>query len=386
MNNRAQPPFANIYWFPVAALFSAIILPWSIAGQFGWLAAPAGLSYPWAHGHEMIFGFAFAVIAGYVLGPQNKAYVASIISTWLLARISFALWPTSSYTTALNLAFAALLLWKILPVFIRASKRWRNSAVGVVIIGLSITLLVFHLLMFNYSYPLLSKHLLFEAILLLSALMFFMGGRMIGPAIGIHLKNKQIEIKDRIQSNLEGYVLIMLALLLLINLLPYRIAEITTALLLIGCAAVASLRLYRWQVWHCYDRADLMALLSGYSWLIAGWLIIAYSLLSHTVPLTIAFHTITIGALGTLTFTVMARGRMHRTLTNPNALPWFFLFVPLIAIAALLRLSVFWFSTQQAFFIAALCWGIAFFSLFILMMYLAVIPPKKWERRPPEST
>src|SRR5690554_5083754 len=383
MHQRTKAPFANIYWFPFAALFSAIILPWSIAGQFGWLPAPAGLSYPWGHGHEMIFGFALAVIAGYTLGPQSKPYVATIISTWLLARISFALWPASPYTTLLNLAFLALLLWKILPVFIRAAKRWRNSAVGLVIIGLSIALLAFHWYMFNRSQVLLGKHLLFEAILLLSGLMFFMGGRMIGPAIAIHLKSKDIIIKDKVQTNLEGYVLILLALLLLLNLLPYRLAEISTAALLIACAAIACLRLYRWQAWHCYDRPDVLALLSGYSWLIAGWVVIAYSLLSHTVPLTIAFHTITIGALGTLTFTVMARGRMHRTLTDPNAFPWFFLFVPLIAIAALLRLSVFWFSTQQAFFIAAACWGIAFFSLFILLVYLTMIPPKKWERRLP---
>ena len=55
---KAKPPFANLYWFPLAALYAAHILPLSVGGQLGWFSVPAGLETAWGHAHEMTFGFA----------------------------------------------------------------------------------------------------------------------------------------------------------------------------------------------------------------------------------------------------------------------------------------------------------------------------------------
>lgn len=371
MKKDTARPFANIYWFPVAALYAAIILPWSVLAMLGMVYAPAGLQGSWGHGHEMIFGFALAVIAGYTLGPQSKSYILLIILTWLSARLSFLFFSFSLLSGTLNLAFVSLLLWKILPVFWRAIQRWRNGAVGVVIIGLALLLFVVHVLYALDELFTLHK-VLFEAILFLSALMFFMGGRMIGPAIMVHLKTQNISLKDSIQSDLEGYVLIILAIALILNLLPWPMTQQITGLLFIACAAIALLRLYRWQAWRCYTRADIIALLSGYLWIIGGWCAIAFTQITQQVPMTIAFHTITVGALGTLTFTVMARGRMHKRLGHPNRYAWVFACVLLIAVAALLRISILWFSPIQALVISACLWAVAFAVLFFLQIYLTV--------------
>src|SRR5690606_42159102 len=46
------------------------------------------------HAHEMLFGFALAVVAGYVLGPQPKTTTLSLVALWSLARLTFLMWPT----------------------------------------------------------------------------------------------------------------------------------------------------------------------------------------------------------------------------------------------------------------------------------------------------
>src|SRR5690554_7460762 len=119
---KAKPPFANLYWFPLAALYAALILPLSVGGQLGWFSVPAGLQTAWGHAHEMIFGFALAVIAGYVAGIQKKSYVFSMITLWLLARISFWLDQTNIFTTLFNLVLVGAVVCKLAPIFFSTVK------------------------------------------------------------------------------------------------------------------------------------------------------------------------------------------------------------------------------------------------------------------------
>lgn len=373
MSYLNDKPFANQYWFPIAALHAALILPLTVAGQMQWLSLPAGLQTPANHGHEMIFGFAMAVVAGYILGPQTRQFAFSIIGVWLLARLSYWFAPQHIVSTVFNLGFFALLLWKVIPVFLRAAKRWSNRTVGIVVMSLAAILTVIHGLNgLNLPYYALNRSLLFEAILLLSALMFFMGGRMIGPAVGIYLQQEKNIVVDRIQQRLEALGLLSLLATALSNAVLTAWIPGVTAVLMIVSASIALLRLYRWQVWSCYARADILALIVGYSWLPIAWLLIAYSLLWQQYPLSYAYHAISVGALGTLTFTVMARGRMHKELKSPNALPWIFGLVILINLAAILRLSLLQLDVQLALLAAAAFWSLAFMGLFLLMLGLLI--------------
>src|SRR5690554_7391117 len=60
-------------FFPLAALQGALLVPLSLLSLYH----PAGvalLASPAAHGRELLFGFALAVIAGYLLGPLNQRW------------------------------------------------------------------------------------------------------------------------------------------------------------------------------------------------------------------------------------------------------------------------------------------------------------------------
>jgi uncharacterized protein involved in response to NO len=361
-------PFASLYWFPLAACFGALMLPWSVAGQFGWAWAPPGLHSAAGHGHEMLFGFALAVVMGYVSGPQPKQKILFQVVVWLGARLSFLFWPTALVASLCNAAFVILLAWQVVPVYLRTAKKWRNKSVAPIILGLALTVIFFHWF-FVPVRPSLSR-LLLEAVLLLSALMFFMGGRMLAPAIAGHLQTQQRHLKDRVQPWVEGSVLILLAVALLSNILPFEMAHQLAGVVLLVVASLTLVRILRWRIWFCLDRADLLALLAGYTWLVIGWIWIGTSLLSGWPAITLALHAITVGALGTLTLTVMARTRMHRSLKQPDAIAGFYWVVLLIAAAALMRLSLGWLPLQATLLLAAGCWSLAFFCLFCLLLYL----------------
>jgi uncharacterized protein involved in response to NO len=367
---KAKPPFANIYWFPLAALYAALLLPWSVGGQLGWFPAPAGLQQAWGHGHEMIFGFALAVIAGYIAGPQPKTQVFSMLGLWSLARLSFWFAPSSVLSTLFNIAFAGTLVWKLAPIFLITAKKWRNKSVGLILVGLAIAAVGFHSILQSHGATVLTSKFLIAAVLLLSTLMFYMGGRILAPALAGHFRRHQVLLKDRVQPRFEGTILVLLFFALVVNFLPFSYAPTLMAAVLFICALLGAIRVLRWRPWWCYDRADLLSLLLGYSWLIVGWLYIGLSLVNPNILISQALHAITIGALGTLTLTVMARGRSHRVLRDPNAKPLLYILPLLLSAAAILRLSAIQLGYTHSILLASACWSAAFAGLFVWLLWL----------------
>ncbi|HTN33970.1 MAG TPA: NnrS family protein, partial [Marinobacter sp.] len=89
MTNKARKP-VHAFWlfFPAASILAALAVPlsvYTVASGTGW---PSGLLGA-GHGHELIFGFALALIAGYTLGPQPRSILLPLFSLWLLARIAW---------------------------------------------------------------------------------------------------------------------------------------------------------------------------------------------------------------------------------------------------------------------------------------------------------
>src|SRR5690554_5377266 len=373
---KAKPPFANLYSFPLAALYAALILPLSVGGQLGWFSVPAGLQTAWRYANEMIFGYALAIIASYVARIQKKSYVFSMITLWLFARISFWLDPTNIFTTLFNLVFVGAVVWKLAPIFLRTAKKWRNKSVGFILVGLAVSAMGFHSTLQNYGTYELRFKFIIEAVLLLSAIMFYMGGRIIAPALAGHFQRRNINLKDRVQPRFEGSILLLLLAVLVLNLTQFDGVSTLKAALLLVTALLCTVRVLRWRPWLCYDRADLLLMLLGYCWMIVGWVLIALSLIKPEFLITHALHAITIGALGTLTFTVMARSRSHRVLRDPNAKPWLYCVPLLISIATLLRLTAIQWDYSSSLMLATVCWSIAYLGLFIWLIWLRAIENK----------
>src|SRR5688500_6107487 len=105
-----------------------------------------------------------------------------------------------------------------------------------------------------------------------------------------------------------------------------------------AAAAVAAVRLARWQLWRLNDRAGLLCLGAGYAWLALGLAAIGAALLDGRY-LVSALHLVTVGAMGTLILNVMALTWLRLARRDPAyaRLPvWGTL---LVAAAALLRVA-----------------------------------------------
>ncbi|HBB99609.1 NnrS family protein [Stutzerimonas kunmingensis] len=361
---KARLPFANAWFFPAAALYAALILPYSVLALLGLLPALPGLATSAGHAHEILFGFALAVIAGYLLGPQRLRFTLTLLGCWALARLSFLLWPGSWLALICAAAFATGLAWKVLPRFLGAAKKWRNQSVAPVVAGLSL-LSAIASGGFGAGYD---RLMLEEALLLLATLMFFMGGRIIAPAIAGYAQSRGWRLDARVQPQIEGAVLILLGLALLLNLLPWPLIRHLTGAVLVAAAVLTTIRLLRWQPWRC-ARPELLTLLLGYAWLAIGLLLLGLGTLLPALPLNATLHALTVGALGSLTFAVMARTRLIYRFRDPAAQRWIQGVALLISLAALARVLPAVLSQPHPawLLLAAGCWSLAFMALTLLL-------------------
>lgn len=357
-------PFANAWFFPVAALYAAFILPISVFALLGLIPAPPGLSTPSGHAHEMLFGFALAVVAGYLLGPQPLRLILSLLGCWALARLSFLLWPGSWLALASAATFAGAVAWKVLPRFFGAAKKWRNQSVAPLLAGLA----MLSAMAGSGLGVAVERLLLVEALLLFATLMAFMGGRIIAPAMAGYAQSQGRRLDARVQPGLEGAVLILLGLAFVLNPLPWPLLRQLAAALVISAGVLSAIRLLRWQPWRC-ARADLLILLLGYAWLAFGLLLLGLGLLLPALSLSATLHALSVGALGSLTFAVMARTRLLYRFRDPAARPWIQAMALLISLAALARVVPALLALPQPgwLLIAAGCWSLAFLSLALLL-------------------
>lgn len=358
---------AHVLFFPLAAAYAMLALPVSVLSmQSGNPVAP-GLATSAGHGHEMLFGFALAVVTGFLLTRVSRAELYILGALWLAARAAYALDPVGLLSAALNVAFAGLVAALAAPRFIRAAKKLRNQVFGPVLILVALAVLVFHGATLQGAWAWRGA-VLHVAVVLFAVVMFFMGGRIIAPAAAGHLQSLGEHLEARVQPRLEGAGLLLLLAALALLAIPTTHAAAAVALL--GAGAVAGVRVFRWRLWRCRGRPDLVGLGVGYAWLAAGLLLTGAALLVEPWRFTHGMHAITVGALGTLTISVMARTRLLQARQNPARAPGIPLAVGLIAIAALARITAPGWPTDawQAYWIAAAAWAGAYLLLLRLLI------------------
>ncbi|TDR56891.1 uncharacterized protein involved in response to NO [Halomonas ventosae] len=328
-------------FFPLAALHAALAVPLSLAAIFGWLPWLPGLATPSAHGRELLFGFALAVIAGYLLGPLPPRRLALLAGLWLVGRLGglagYPAWPV----LLADAAFALLLAARLVPRFL-AAKKWRNRLLSP-LLGLLCMLAVASLAA-RPAFPGLLSPLLHQGVLWLLLLMAFMGGRVIAPAVNGHLMARDRVAGAGVQPRLEAALIGLLGAAGLLAIWPplWPLAGALLALagaLLALAGALVLVRLWRWSPWTLRDRPDLLGLLIGYAWLGAGALLVAADLLAGG-SLAGGLHAITVGALGTLASGIMLRQTILRARGRPGEERWLAPLALLFTLAAGLRLAL----------------------------------------------
>lgn len=351
-NRHGRAP-AWQWFFPLAALHAALFVPLSLAAMYGALPWATSLATPAGHARELLFGFALAVMAGYLLGPLSRQRLIPLVALWGLGRLGLLGGDWLVAATLADALFAVGVACWVVPRFF-AAKKWRNRVLAPLIS--LICLLAVATLGARYvgGWPAFS--LLQQGVLLLVLLMTFMGGRLIAPAVNGYVKRQFNKRGAGVQPNLEAALIVLLGALPAVLWLPY--GSKVAALLAAAAGALVMYRLWGFAPWQCRTRADLLALMAGYAWLAAGLWLYAWAALGG-LSMSTALHAFTLGALGTLSSTVMLRQAVSRAKAPPDSERAFIPLVLLFAAAAVLRLTAWQAGGIAALWGAALCWSVA---------------------------
>lgn len=343
--------------FPMAAVFAIVAIPAWIVLQ----GNPAAPVKPAWHGHEMLFGFTLAVIAGFLCTRPAHALLWVLVGTWLGARIAAAI-GSGPLALIAGLAFPITVFCMTVPPLLAGAKRWENRILPAILAGLVTADAVWWAGMTGLGSH-LQIHALLSAVDLIALLLLIIGGRALRAAVGGHLERQGIARRDHTRHRYE------LALALVVGgaaLFDAFAVNLAAGILLITAALLTLLRVVPWQLYRTTGYPHLWSLVLGYLWLVPGLATKGFAQLSGYVPVAGMLHGICIGAAGTLTLVMMARTatlRAHKPIEHFADIG---VAAILISTAALSRLSA-PFTPAAAqhglLWLAALAWVGAFLIL-----------------------
>ena len=350
---------ASRWFFPLAAGYGAVIPLLSVLSLTGRLSCFKGLSTPLGHAHEMLFGFAMAIVAGFLQRRVRGPHLLVMVVAWLTARILFLGFGAGWLSWGADALFVVVTIVPLLRRFLVAVRKWRNQATSLALAGLGLLIV---------SWPLFAGHTnnlnglaaAREGVLLFALLLSFMGGRILAALVAVPLQRKKRFLADRVQQRVEAVQLISVALAL--TLQWFSTAQWLTAGLLVTAGSAGLVRLYRWRWAFGAGQADLNMLATGYFWLAGGLVTMGWSFLLGADAQAALLHSVAVGALGTLGLVQMVRvsqQRMDRQLSLPASI-WVALC--LVWASAILRTlsGVAPELTVSIWMCAAIGWGLAF--------------------------
>ncbi len=299
-----------------AAAFAALSIPLWVAIVLGTVAMPMTMPPLLWHAHEMIFGFAAAVIVGFLL-TAGKAWtglhtprgvtLAALALLWLAARAAALLAPYPLYA-ALDVLLLPLVAGLLAAVLLRAGNR-RNLPLAGILLLLAGANAVFHLASLGLVdvAPMTALHAGLALIVLLESVM---AGRVI-PAFTL---SATPGLKLRLQPRLERPTVALTAL----GLACWVFApQGPLPAVVLGLAAVLqALRLWTWQPFVTRRRPILWVLHAAYAWIPIGLALLALAELG-VLGVSAGVHAFAVGATGGLIIgmiTRTARGHTGRAL------------------------------------------------------------------------
>ena len=351
---------AHTLLFPAAALWAIAMVTAKAGAAAGWWQPPGHWPATW-HGHELIFGFALAVVGGYLVTRPGLPGVLAVLAAWAAGRATL-LAPGLSPALAAAGALAyplALFIAAGLPLA-RAAKKPRNRVFAPLLGALVAAEGLYQLGAAGLVAGATGAGLLLAADLLL-LLLFVMGGRFLASVTsGLHQARGRWLVRLS-QPRLERAGVLLLAAMAVLDPLA-ALAPLPAALpggAGLAAAVVLALRLAGWQGWRLLDDTGAAALQAGYLWLGLGLGLKGVLQLAGGGDLVAGLHLALIGGLGTLTLTVMTRVVRSRRRLAPPLPAIGAVAAGLVGVAAAARLAA-WADPQRVAWLvlAAAAWGL----------------------------
>jgi len=370
-------------FFLSAILFSVIAMCiWMMQLVFSVKVLPSGITPMFWHAHEMIYGYALAVVAGFLLtAVRNWTRIQTIhglplqllLLFWILARIASLIPGPNALIAGVimdNIFIASLSLALTIPV-VRA-KLWKN---------MSVVSKIYFLLIGNIIYS-------------LGLLGIFPGGERIGIYIGLYmilslilvLSRKVmpmfieggvgyvVSLKNHLWVDISGFILFLtFAVSDTFFTLPALTAWLAAALFILHC-----IRFWGWYTPGIWSKPLLWVLYLAYAWIILGFGL-KFTAFIVGIPPSLAVHAFTVGGIGMMTLGMMSRVSLGHTgrniMQSPSGLGLVFSMLFLGAVVRVLFPLIFtghyllWIGISQVFWIGT-------FSLFLFIYAPILIRPR----------
>lgn len=320
-------------FFLLAGLSGLFLLAfWVMAFSQGWQVSASIPAIFW-HGHEMIFGYTAAVIAGFLLtAVRNWTGVNTLNGTrlmvlslvWLAARVLPFTATNLVILSIIDISFLLLLSLAIACPIIKV-KQWKNI--------FFVPLLLFYALANSLFYAEFVWHVegaeewaFHGGMGLIVIIITIMAGRVVGFFIEHGIGKQVSSYKWAELLALYGTVLFMAGQFILPTWLLTLIAII---------AAAGHLgRLVSWHHSQIWQVPLLWVLYLGYAWMFVGFVLTAFEI-NHLVLESLAIHAFTTGTIGIMTLGMMARvalGHTARPMQTGKLLNWCFISINLAAV------------------------------------------------------
>ena len=353
------------------ALLAALSVPLWVAIFLGALPLTPAIPPLLWHAHEMLFGFAAAIIVGFLLtagkswtglATPRGAGLAALALLWLAARVSAVVGPYPLYAV-LDLALLPLVAGILARLLLRA-RNYRNLPLALILGLLAVANLCFHLtLMGVLQWP--ASTPLLAALALIVMIECVMAGRVIPAftmAVTPGLRLTPVVWRERVTLGITALGL---------GLWVFAPPSAVGLVVLLAGGVLQATRLIGWQPGVTVKRPILWILHAAYAWIPIGLGLLALAQ-AGLVPASAGVHALAVGATGGLVIgmiTRTARGHTGRPLlaSRPEVVAY-----ALVMAAAMLRvfaplLVPGWLAASLT--AAALLWSVAF------LVYIWVFTP-----------
>ena len=371
-------------FFLLAGLHAVALVPMWVAVVLGYIALSVGMETSW-HAHQMVYGFAAAGLAGFLLTavpgwtgtpPRRGWGLIGLAALWVAGRIAMT-FPdavTPAFAAAVDLLFIPALVAAIAGPLLASGSR-RN-------IVLLLPLAVFwagDLMMQGEFLDLggnagIGAGLGIDTLLLLISII---GGRIVpaftANALGIAAERRQHNV-------LDAAAVAAMALFLVGEALTEISA--VTGVVAAAAAILNAARLALWRGERALRSPILWVLHLGYLWLVLGLALKAVAALTDFIPEVAALHALTVGAIATMQLAVMTRAALGHTGREIKAHPVIVVAYVLVSVAAVLRVGA---AIVPQFYSelligAGLAWTVAF--LLFLAVYAPILVAPRIDRKP----
>lgn len=368
-------------FFLLGSVLAMLAIPLWIMALSGWFAdwQPTGGWLAW-HRHELLFGFAAAIIAGFLLtavqtwtgipGLSGRS-LAVLTGIWVVARLAWLVGAPVWLVVLLDVLFlplvAAQMARSVWPV-----RQQRNYPLVVMLTLMAIANAV-TLYGVATGNDQLQRQASVGGLWFVAGIMSMIGGRVIPFFTQRGLLRKEgVAAWPKLDwSLLIGTVLVSMTLLQGWGMQPQFLLGVAFLALGIG----QFIRVVRWYDAGIWQVPLLWSLHVAYAWMAVAYIAMAFWSFSILANISLAVHALTVGAMGGLILAMIARvtlGHTGRPLQPPRSMTWAFI---LFNLGALARVFVVDWAYFPGLWIAAMCWGLSF------AMYLWNYAPMLWQAR-----